>query len=78
MLAGIISGRYKQSRNESARHSVMKKIKPEIDRRLTAGAWTSAVFLELRVRLGDFDFERKEFSTRLGPRSFWNTSMDLQ
>ena len=64
MLAGIISGRYKPSRGEFERPEMMKKLKPEIDRRLTAGASVSEVFLELRVRLGDFDFERKGFPTR--------------
>ena len=70
VLAGILSQKFKMSRDEFERHEMMQTLKPEIDRRLAEGAAASEVYFDLGVLLGEYDFEKQGFPTGWSARTY--------
>ena len=69
-LAEKISIDFRNARDEFTRHELMESIKPVIEKRMAAAASAKEVYLLVKVRLGDYDFEKNAFSTTLGEGTY--------
>jgi len=69
-LAQYISSDYRNARDEFTRHDLFQQIKPVIDKRLSKAKKTKAVLLRIGTDLGDYNFDKKSFSTGIGATTY--------
>lgn len=65
-LASIVSKDYQRARDEFTRHELFEKLKPVIEKRITAAKSNSRVIVKVDIQLPDYDFARQGFPTSLG------------
>jgi hypothetical protein len=69
-LAEYISTDYRSARDEFTKHDLFQQIKPILDKKLKEAKESKNVVLRIGARLGDYDFDKKAFSTGFGEATF--------
>lgn len=69
-LAGFVSSAYRNSSDEFQQHSLLEKIKPVIQRRITEARTTKLFMVKLGYTLPKYDFDRQGFLTPVNETSF--------